>query len=195
MVAHRPEHPEVCEHGLLQDPPRGAVEGPYLQHGWELPEGHKEKGQANPLNFELPEGQTAKRAGLDPKALKGLFQEAWKQSTDLKSFAKALSDRGFTIAKGDRRAFVAIDLQGKIYSISRLAGVRPKDLQARLGSPDQLQKAGKLQSIETVRQGIEARLTPAMRDAMNQTRRKHRRELAPLKWKHGRLSGRSALSA
>ena len=158
----------------------------YLQHGWELPEGH-EKGQANPLNFELPEGQTAKRAGLDPKELKGLFQEAWKHSTDLQSFAKALSDKGFTLAKGDRRAFVAIDLNGKIYSVSRLTGVRPKDLQARLGSPDQLEKAGKLQKVEAVKAGLDARLTPAMRDTMKQTRRKHRRELTPLKWKRRKI--------
>lgn len=41
----------------------------YLEHGWSLPDGHKENGWKNPLNFTLAEWQQANRLGLDPGRL------------------------------------------------------------------------------------------------------------------------------
>jgi hypothetical protein len=41
----------------------------YLEHEWTLPEGHRENGWKNPLNFSLEQWQQAKRIGLDPREL------------------------------------------------------------------------------------------------------------------------------
>ena len=42
------------------------------------------------------------------------------------------------LARGDRRGFVAVDAQGKIWSLSRWCGVKPKEMRARLGSETDL---------------------------------------------------------
>lgn len=110
----------------------------FLKRGLELPDGHKQKGKSNPLNYGLAEGQLAKRLGLDPKQLKQVFQQAWKNSSDLETFQKALAQQGFTRARGDRRGLVALTPDGKVLSVSRFTGVRPKDLRARLGDTSNL---------------------------------------------------------
>ena len=48
-------------------------------------------------------------------------------------FVKALEDRGYFLARGDKRSYVVVDLYGEIHSLSRqLDGVKAKDLKARL---------------------------------------------------------------
>ncbi len=49
-----------------------------------------------------------------------------------KAFATALEERGFYLAQGDDRPFVAIDYLGKIHSLTRSINVNTKELQARL---------------------------------------------------------------
>ena len=77
----------------------------YLEHGWSLPEGLQEKGKGNPLNFSREEWQQAKRIKQDPRTIKTQFQEAWATSDDHLSFKAALEERGYFLAKGDRRGF------------------------------------------------------------------------------------------
>ena len=38
------------------------------------------------------------------------------------------------LARGDRRGFVALDADGKVWSLSRWCGVKPKEMRKRLGS-------------------------------------------------------------
>jgi hypothetical protein len=52
----------------------------YLDHGWVLPDGHRENGWRNPLNFTLAEWQQAKRHNLDPREIKQQFRDAWERS-------------------------------------------------------------------------------------------------------------------
>lgn len=49
--------------------------------------------------------------------------------------------RGFTLARGGRRGFVAVDYRGEIYSLTRLTGAKTKDVAARLGDPQKLPSA------------------------------------------------------
>jgi hypothetical protein len=153
----------------------------FIEHGWELPAGHKQNGDRDPLNYNLAEWQQAKRAGRDPKQLKSLFQDAWKQSKDLRSFKSALAEQGFFLAKGDRRGFVAVDVHGKVYAVARMVGIRTKDLEARLGSPDQLQ------SVSVVTKDIQCRMTENISAALKETERRQRREIAPLLWQHRQI--------
>jgi hypothetical protein len=110
----------------------------YLDHDWTLPDGLRRDGGKSPLNFTLEEWQQAKRLDLDPREIKQSIQDAWKHSDNQQAFAASLIERGYMLARGDRRGFVALDHRGEVYSLARFAGVKTKELNARLGSPDAL---------------------------------------------------------
>lgn len=110
----------------------------YLEHSWQMPRGFMDSQEADPLNFSLAEWQQAKRIERDPKAVKAMFQECWAVSDSLKAFTNALSARGYYLAQGDRRGFVAVDWRGEVYSLSRWTGANPKELSAKLGDPSAL---------------------------------------------------------
>ena len=110
----------------------------FIEQQWELPAGFNHKEDTDPLNYSHAEHSQAKRAKRDPKDIKRIFQRCWEQSDTKATFAHALSEHGFVLAKGDRRGFVAVDHQGEIYSVARYAGVKAKDLRARFGNLDEL---------------------------------------------------------
>lgn len=153
----------------------------YLEHGWELPDGHKENGWANPLNFTLAEWQQAKRLSLDPRETKQLFRESWEQSDSGQGFRAALEDRGFWLAKGDRRGFVALDVHGEVYSVSRMTGVKPKELEERLGSPD------KLMSVDDTRLDLRQRIDRKVHQFLRDARQELREQQRPLLEEHAAM--------
>lgn len=146
----------------------------YLDHGWELPDGHKENGWKNPLNFSLSEWQQAKRLDLDAREIKQVFQDAWARSDNQKSFAHALEEHGYYLARGDRRGFVALDIQGEVFSVARWTGVKTKDVRARFGEPD------KLPSVDQTKTSIHGRLSDRLRDHLKEMKQAQRSDLKPL---------------
>ena len=146
----------------------------YLEHGWDLPEGHRTNGWKNPLNFTLAEWQQAKRVGLDPREIKLVFQAAWERSDNQASFRRALEEHGYYLARGDRRGFVALDLNGEVFAVSRLIHGRTKDVKAKLGDPS------RLPSVEQVRAGLEKESAVSARKLLRDRRRAQAAELAPL---------------
>eukprot|EP00820_Chromera_velia_P001557 Cvel_2801.t1-p1 / transcript=Cvel_2801.t1 / gene=Cvel_2801 / organism=Chromera_velia_CCMP2878 / gene_product=hypothetical protein / transcript_product=hypothetical protein / location=Cvel_scaffold113:20007-21287(-) / protein_length=427 / sequence_SO=supercontig / SO=protein_coding / is_pseudo=false len=146
----------------------------YLDHGWELPDGHKTNGWKNPLNFTLAEWQQAKRIGLDPREIKQVFQEAWARSDNAASFKNALEEYGYYLAKGDRRGFVAVDVHGEVFSVARQTGVRTKAVREKLGEPD------KLPSVDATRDSIKRNLSQNLRGYMRETREHQAAEIKPL---------------
>ena len=110
----------------------------YLEHGWQMPDGFIQPSLRDPKNMTLAEWQQAKRVGQDARELKAIFQACWKQSDDQRSFARALQEHGLALAKGDRRGFVASDLNGEVYAIARFCGVKSKDVRERLGRSETL---------------------------------------------------------
>jgi hypothetical protein len=146
----------------------------YLEHGWTLPEGHRENGWKNPLNFTLAEWQQAKRHDLDPREIKQVFQSAWARSYNLASFRNALESHGYYLAQGDRRGFVALDVRGEVYSLSRWTGLKTKDLNARLGDPSALP------SVADARASIERRMKGRARSILSEDRSAQSKELKPL---------------
>lgn len=129
----------------------------YLEHEWSLPEGHRENGWKNPLNFSLAEWQQARRLGLDPREIKQVFRDAWDRSDNLASFGNALEERGYYLARGDRRGIVATDLSGQVYAVARWSGIKTKELRARLGDGD------KLPSVATVQTDLRKRVSSKLR--------------------------------
>lgn len=146
----------------------------FLDHGWVLPDGLATYGNKNPLNFTLAEWQQAKRQDIDPREIKQVFREVWERSDTLKSFGNALAERGYFLAKGDRRGFVAIDVHGEIYALARLIGVKSKAVKAKLGSPDDLA------SVADVRADIRSKVTNQLQTYMDQTKTKHQKDAQPL---------------
>lgn len=129
----------------------------YLENGWKMPRGLENAGERNPTNFTLAEWQQAKRQGVDPRWLKQAVQDCWNRSDDRKAFTHSLEERGFFLAKGDRRGHVVLDHHGDIWSLPRLLDVKTKDVRARLGD------GADLPSVEATQKIIGERMTPAMR--------------------------------
>jgi hypothetical protein len=110
----------------------------YLEHGWKMPRGLADQKNRDPRNFTLEEWQQAKRAGRDAKEMKAAIQDAWAISDSKTAFSNALLERGLWLARGDRRGYVAVDPEGEVYSLSRWAGVKTKQLHERLGDEKSL---------------------------------------------------------
>ena len=105
----------------------------YLEQGWKMPRGLMNSEERDPLNFTLAEWQQAKRHGLDPRTIKSTIRECWAVSDSRAAFAAVLQERGYFLAKGDKRGVVVVDWRGEVYAVARMAGIRAKDVQAKLG--------------------------------------------------------------
>lgn len=119
----------------------------FLKHGWKLPKGFKRKADKSPLNMTRQEYRQAVRLSEDPQALKAMFKQSWEQSDSKATFIRALEENGFLLARGDKRGFVAIDVKGGVYSLTRWLDLGTRDLKARLGAPETLPDTGKAKAF------------------------------------------------
>lgn len=149
----------------------------YLEHGWKLPDGHRDPALRDPTNFGLTEWQQALRTGRDPREIKQVFQSAWQHSDSTKALNAALSEHGFMLAKGDRRGFVAVDYRGEVYSLARYAGVKTKEVKQRLGDPDSLP------SVDETKAKFKKRITPNLNKLIKQQKQNHRTQKSILQEK------------
>ena len=147
--------------------------GLFLKHGWDLPAGFK-KQQADPLNLSRQEYRQSLRVAQDSKALKRVFNEAWEQSDSKATFAHALEEHGFLLARGDRRGFVAVDLQGKVYALSRWMTATTRQLKERLGKPSDLP------TIDQAKAFMAERMTDNLRRYQEAITKRHAARRAPL---------------
>lgn len=147
----------------------------YLEHDWELPDGLRRDGGRSPLNFTLAEWQQAKRLKLDPREIKQSFKEAWNHSDNAKAFRAALEEKGYFLARGDQRGFVALNIQGEVFSVPRMVGVKTKEVKAKLGDPNALN------SVDQTRDMLKSRVTEKIQTFMDEVDQKHERDFQPLK--------------
>ena len=147
----------------------------YLKHDWELPKGYIDRQFRDPLNYTLAEYQQAKRADIDPRMLKALFKQTWDRSDNKQAFTNALRSHGFTLARGDRRSFVAIDYQGEVYSISRWSGIKTRALKVKLGGYDDLP------STQAAKTDISRSMTPVLQNFIQDVRKQRTKKYLPLK--------------
>ena len=111
----------------------------FVEHGWQMPEGLADASKRDPKNFTLDQWQQAKRVGKDARAIKTAFQDAWAVSDSKVAFVHAMRERGYVVARGDRKGrIVAVDVHGEIYSIPRYADVKTKVVRERLGDESAL---------------------------------------------------------
>lgn len=89
----------------------------------------KDRPERTPSHAEMLQ---AERTGLSTEQAKELMTEIWRTTKSGKEFQAALEDRGWVLARGDRRDFVAIDRSGGIHSIARrIEGVKVADVRQR----------------------------------------------------------------
>ncbi|SPU54787.1 Relaxase/Mobilisation nuclease domain [Brevundimonas vesicularis] len=146
----------------------------FIENGWELPKGFESREQRDPRNFTLTEWQQANRAGLDAKQLKGLAQEAWARSDNRAAFSRALEERGLFLARGDRRSHVVVTLNGDIFAVSRLTGMRTKEVATRLGD------AASLPSVSERLAGLGSDMAARMRSHIAEAKRIASNAMKPL---------------
>ena len=150
----------------------------YRTQDWEMPEGFHDKTKRDPNSFDRIEAAQAKSTHRDPKELKALFRDLWERSDSRSAFRAALLSEGFVLAQGSRRAFVAVDENGKTYSLSRWTGAGAKALRERLGLSDGLP------SIEEARKQLpepsEPMSTPKRDKALTDLTERHTAERTAL---------------
>ncbi|WP_425088860.1 relaxase/mobilization nuclease domain-containing protein [Stappia sp.] len=156
----------------------------YLEHGWTMPPGLQDRSLRDPLNFKREEWQQAKRADRDPREIKAAVQQCWERSDNRASFERALKERGFWLARGDRRGFVAVDYCGEVYSLSRYAGVKTKDIEARLGDRE------RISSVDEIKATIASDMTQKLAGFIEQAERNAKQRFAVLAFRKTEMIAR-----
>ena len=146
----------------------------YLEHGWSLPDGFKDKSEKNPLNYTRDEWQQAARIGRRPADIKRELQECWSVSDSKKGFKNALRESGYFLARGDRRGYVAVDIHGEVYSLSKQLGQKQKALESRLG------KTGSLVSVSEAKDKISNQLSGLFTRYNDELKAQHKKAMQPL---------------
>ena len=154
----------------------------YIENGWKMPDGYRDKALRNPLNFTLSEWQQSKRTKQDPKTLKTVLQECWNISDSQKAFASSLFEHGLILAKGDRRGFVVVDHHGEVYAIARSVGIKTKDVRAKLDKPDDLP------SVAEAKQQFSEKMTDKLKGFIADLEKKHVPALQGLETKRQKLT-------
>lgn len=108
----------------------------YIEHGWTLPQGMIDGAPKSALTYSLAEWQEAKRKGIHAGDQKALIQQCWAASDNRAAFEQALGQRGYRLARGDRRGHVIVSPEGQVLAAARSVGKRAKEVKARLGDPD-----------------------------------------------------------
>lgn len=156
----------------------------FIKHGWDMPRGLEDRRLRDPLSFTQAEWQQVKRAGLDPKELKAVFQQVWKASDNRAAFEQALAERGFALAKGDRRGFVAVDYRGEVYAVARYSGVKAKDVQVKLGDPRDLP------SVADVKAELATRMTAKLQSFIKDVERDAAKRSLAVDFRKAEIVGR-----
>lgn len=94
------------------------------------------------------EERQALRHGKSPQQIKEELRECWHEADNGQSFAAALDEQGYVLAKGDRRDFVIVGQEGDIYSVARVTGSRVAEVRHRLADLER----ENLPSVEEARQ-------------------------------------------
>ena len=93
-----------------------------------------ERPARRPENWEKFRGHGS---GIDPEAVKAELTQLWHQADSGQAFAAALEERGYLLARGDKRDFCVIDAAGDAHSLARrIDGAKAKDIRARMADID-----------------------------------------------------------
>ena len=95
-------------------------------------------------------------------------------SDSKEAFADALKEYGYTLARGDRRGFIAVDTEGEVFSLSRWTGLKTKQLKDPLGNPNSLP------STASTKINMANQITNRLRNYMEQVKKETKMALEPV---------------
>lgn len=104
----------------------------------------------------------AERTGLGTRDVKEMMTGIWQSTKNGKEFRAALEERGWILARGDRRDFVAIDTSGGVHSVSRrIEGANAADVRQRFADldPKTLSSVAEAKHVQRERHGGPERQT------------------------------------
>ena len=79
----------------------------------------------------------AAESGINPAEMKAEITALWQQSDGGRAFQAATFEKGYLLAKGDRRDFVLIDPEGDVHSLARrIDGAKAADIRAKMTDLD-----------------------------------------------------------
>ncbi len=119
----------------------------FLENGWDLPKGYQNRADRDPLTYTHAQYQQARRTGKQADKIKQVFQDAWARSDTRDTFANALKEQGYILARGNRRGFVAVDGLGEVYAVARYVGIKTREVRSRLGELEGLPNVKQAQEI------------------------------------------------
>ena len=117
----------------------------HIQHDLKMPPGLINSKDRDARNFTLGEWQQCKRAKKNVHQVKDAFKDCWAISDSKASFAHALAERGYVLAKGNR-GHVGVDHTGEVYPVSRYTDLKAKQVRAKLGEADGLPSVERAQA-------------------------------------------------
>jgi Relaxase/Mobilisation nuclease domain len=121
------KHEEVAR-GLEREFGHQRVQGAHIERDG------KNRPERTPSHREMLQ---AERHGLAIDEAKAFMAGIWKTTKNGKEFQAALEKKGWILARGDRRDFVAIDPHGGLHSIARrVHGARAADVRQRFADID-----------------------------------------------------------
>jgi hypothetical protein len=119
---------EIVARGLEREFGHARVQGAHVERDG------KERPERTPSHKEH---QQAARTGISPKQAKEQITALWRSTDNGQAFQAALEEKGWLLARGDRRDFVAVDPKGGTHSLARrIEGATTKDVRARLADLD-----------------------------------------------------------
>ena len=120
------------------------------EFGLKLPEGlERDKGEqrGQQKDMTLGEKRQAEQSGISPQVRRKEITQAWKASDSAEAFRAALSQKGYILAKGDKRGLVVVDRYGDVHSLARqIEGVKARELKTKLAPLE-----GQLPTVDQVR--------------------------------------------
>jgi hypothetical protein len=97
----------------------------------------------------------AERTGLSTAHAKALITGIWLTTNNGKEFQAALAEKGWMLARGDRRDFVAIDTKGGVHSIARrIDGAKAADVRERFSDIDPRDLKSVAEAKQVQRKGV-----------------------------------------
>jgi len=116
------------------------------QYGLNLPPGLKawearQRHEKDALEPTLAEKAQQDQTGISPDQRRAEITSCYEQADNPQAFINALEQKGYVLARGDRRGFVVVDKFADVHSLTRYVKThKAKDIKTRLAplSPDDL---------------------------------------------------------
>lgn len=147
--------------------------------GFELPQGLKDweaglRHDKEELEPTLAENAQEQATGITPEERRAEITAAYNQSDTARAFVSALEQKGYILARGDRRDYVIVDRFGNVHSLTRhIKDHKPRAIRAKLAA-----LAGDtLPSVDEAKELAAQRRQAGQEREREQTREERRREL------------------